>query len=230
MVEVLGFLFGLRAVGRWYERLWRAAPPRTSAAAGIRLLFTVLPVVLVLGLMAVLGGGAAREVRESSEYTLLFLLLGIVWLAATLEALAWLGISSADDAIERDNVAAGVAVAGALCAAMFSYACSNVGEGPTIWMTIGPALLGFIACTALWLLYQALSGAADAIAIDRDLASGVRFAVMALGSSFFVGRSLIGDYVSVDATSEDLWQQGWPALPLVVFMAAVQRASWGPWR
>jgi hypothetical protein len=230
LIGFLGFLLGVTATIKWYERLWCAAPPRSTATAAIRLLLTLLPVVLILVLGQALEAGAAAEVRGSGGYELMFVSLGAVYLAATVKALAWFGISAAEDAIERENLAAGLAVAGVMCAATFSYTCANLGEGSTIGTTIGPALLGFFSCAALWLLYVLLSGAPEAIAIERDAPSGLRFAAMAVASSFFVGRSLAGDYVSVSATLNDWWGKSWPALPLVLGMAVLQRVSRGVWR
>lgn len=190
----------------------------------MRRLLRLLPLALVVALWCALCTGAGREVREHGGYIVLFLMLGIASFVPTLRALAWLGVSAFDDAIERDNVSAGFAVAGTLIASSICYAFANFGEGPTIWTTIGPATLGFVTCNVLWALHQAISGAPEAIAIERDVSAGVRFAVMAIGSSAIVGRSLAGDYVSAAATWRDWAREGWPALPLVLIAGMVQRA------
>jgi uncharacterized membrane protein YjfL (UPF0719 family) len=163
-------------------------------------------------------------VREQGSYIVLFLMLGVAGFVPTLRALAWLGVSAVDDAIERDNVAAGFAVAGTLIASAVCYTFANLGEGSTIWTTIGPAALGFLTCNGLWALHQVISGAAEAIAIERDVSAGMRFAGMAVGSSAIVGRSLAGDYVSASATWDDWARQAWPALLLVVVAGMLQRA------
>jgi hypothetical protein len=105
---------------------------------------------------------------------------------------------------------------------MIVYACANFGEGDSIWTTIGPALLATILILALWAVHQMLSGATDAITLDRDLASGVRFTGMALGTSLVIGRAVAGDYVSALATVRDLFVQGWPAVPLVLLSVLIQ--------
>ena len=218
MNEFYVFWFGVKIVGEVGVRWWRLLSGRRSRSTShgvVRRLLLILPVVLLGALTLALRAFAAREVREQGGYLQFFVFLGLIWLVATLKALAWLGISLVDDVVERENTAAGCAVGGAMIAGTICYAFSNFGEGETIWTTLGPAALGFVACMALWAAYQRLSGASDAIAIDRDLLSGLRFAGMAIGSSLIIGRAMAGDYVSVEATFRDLWQQGWPALALV---------------
>lgn len=190
----------------------------------MRRLLAVLPLALVVALWGALCTGAGSDVREDVNYTALFWMLGVAGFVPTLRALAWLGVSAVDDAIERDNVAAGFAVAGTLIASAVCYTFANLGEGSTIWTTIGPAALGFLTCNGLWALHQAISGAAEAIAIERDVSAGMRFAGMTIGSSAIVGRSLAGDYVSASATWHDWARQGWPALLLVIVAGMLQRA------
>ena len=219
----MGFFVAVRAGIRWYRRLLGGVWPRSVSGIEMRLLLMALPVALVAALVMALDVHAAREVRNQGDYLEFFVVLGVATLASTLRALEWLGVSAMDDAIERHNVAAGWAALGAMAAGTTCYAFANFGEGDTVWTTLGPAALGFVACTALWATHQWLSGASDAIAIDRDVPSGLLFAGMALGTSLFIGRSMAGDYVSVDATFGDLWQQGWPALVVVAVAVVVQR-------
>lgn len=208
---------------KWVARLRRAAGFR-AVSDPVRLGLALLPIGLLTGLALVLRAGAAREVREDVDYIALFVLLGAAWLGMASEALAWIGISVDDDVIERRNLAAAWALAGALLAVMIGYGFANLGEGQTIWMTIGPALLALVACLVLWAIYQRVSGALDAIGIERDISAGLRFAGMAIATSLIVGRAMAGDYVSLEATYRDLWQQGWPALAVVALATVVQRA------
>lgn len=200
---------------RWYDRLTNA-----GALPTLRWALGALPAALLSALWWLLGAGAAQEVREAFSYTLLFLALGGVWLSLTLKATAWLGIDVIDDALERSNPAAGVAVCGALVGSMTIYGFANLGEGATIWTTIGPALLGAGAAAALAATYQLASGAPDAITIERDLASGIRFAGISVGCGLLLGRPLAGDYVSALSTLGDFFGEAWPALPLL---------AWGVW-
>jgi hypothetical protein len=100
----------------------------------MRWLLAVLPPALVVALWCALCTGAGRDVREQGGYVALFLMLGVTSFVPTLSALAWLGVSAVDDAIERDNVAAGFAVAGTLIASAvcYTFAVLLVAEDPTL--------------------------------------------------------------------------------------------------
>jgi uncharacterized membrane protein YjfL (UPF0719 family) len=206
----------------WCVRLFSVKSAQRKRAFGIRLLLGVWPVGLLLALGVTLSIGAAREVREDLSYVALFVALGAVWLAGIAHGMALLGVSASDDAVERNNLAAAVAVTGALTGGLLVYGFANLGEGDTIWTTIGPAALASLAYFALFTLHQTTSGATDAIAIDRDVASGVRFSGMAVGAGLIVGRAIAGDYQSAVGTIRDFVRLGWPALPLVALAAFVQ--------
>ena len=188
----------------------------------MRLLIGALPVALLAALAVTLRLGAAREVREHGEYVVLFVALGAAWLIGLSWASGWLGVHVQDDAIERNNAAAAIAASGTLAGGMIVYAGANLGEGDTIWKTIGPALQASALILALWGMHQVLSDATDAITLDRDVASGIRFAGMALGTGLVIARAAAGDYVSALDTARDLFVQGWPALPLVALGVFVQ--------
>ena len=206
----------------WYVRLLRRTMTPLSTTLTTRLLVGVSPVVLLAALWITLTFGAAREVREHGEYIFLFVALGAAWLIGLAWATGWLGMHVRDDAIERNNLAAAIATSGALAGGMAVYAFANLGEGDTIWTTIGPALLGTGLAVALWGVHQIVSGATDAIVLDRDVASAIRFAGMALSTGLVIGRAVAGDYVSAGGTLRDLFIQGWPALPLAALSLFIQ--------
>lgn len=208
---------------RWYRRLANAGPPYSVATPRVRLILAALPIALLVGLNWALEAGAAREVREDTRYAWLFLALGAAWIALAWKVTSWLGIDVGDDALERNNSAACVATCGALGGSITIYGFANIGEGPTIWTTIGPAALGGAAAVALMAVYQSVSDAADAITIDRDLASGMRFAGLTLGGGLILGRPLAGDYVSAANTLGKFFGQAWPALPLVGLAAWIEQ-------
>jgi uncharacterized membrane protein YjfL (UPF0719 family) len=224
LVLAFGLSVALRVGVRWYRHLLQFGPRRTSAVIRQRVFLGAVPVALLAALAVILDRGAARAVRENAAYFLLFLGLGATWLVATARVTALLGISLQDDAIERRNPAAVVATAGALVGGMTTYAFANQGEGETIWTTIGPALLASLACWSLWAVHQLVSTAADAISIDRDLASGWRFAGMTIATSLIVGRAVAGNYESAAKTCEDFLRCAWPALPLVALAGYAQLA------
>lgn len=223
LVFVASLAIAARAGFRWYWRVANAGPPYSRATPSVRLILAMLPIALLVVMDCVLRVGAAREVREDTVYEWLFLALGAAWLALAWKVTAWLGIDVGDDALERNNSAACVATCGVLVSSMTIYGFANIGEGPTIWTTIGPAALGAVAAVGLMAVYQSVSGAADAIAIDRDLASGIRLAGLALSGGIILGRPLAGDYVSAAHTLREFFCQAWPALPLVGLATLVEQ-------
>jgi uncharacterized membrane protein YjfL (UPF0719 family) len=206
----------------WYARLLRRPIAPAKGILTTRLLIGAVPIALLVGLGVALLMGGAREVREHGEYVLLFIALGAVWLIGLAWAAGWLGMGVRSDAIERNNTAGAIAVSGALAGGMVVYTCANLGEGDTIWTTIGPASLATALTVALWGAHQSLSGATDAITLDRDAASGLRFAGMTLGTGLVIGRAAAGDYASASGTLRDLLVLGWPAVPLALLSVFIQ--------
>ena len=216
-------VWAARAGLRWYIRLLACPSPIPRHAVATRIAAGVWPLALLFALYETLIWGAAREVRTEGDYILLFLSLGAVWISGLSWASGWLGIHPLDDMIERKNVAAAIAVGGTVSGGMIVFAGANLGEGSTIWMTIEPALMATAFALALWGAHHMLSGAADAITLDRDVASAIRFAGMTLGTGLIIGRAAAGDYVSADATARDLFVQGSPAFLLMGLNALIQR-------
>lgn len=221
-VPILSVMLAVFAGGKWAQLAHGVGQTRRAGRRFRRALLG-LPLALVVVIAEVLSWGAATDVRTNSGYWFLFVALGAIWLAATVEILRWLGIGFRDDAIERENRAAGWAVAGALLAGAIGYSFANFGEGTTIWTTLGPASLVLAVTSLLWAAYLSLSGSAAAIAIERDVDAGIRFAGLAVGSSLIVGRSMAGDYVSMSATFRDLAVQSWLVVPLTAVAVLVQR-------
>jgi hypothetical protein len=139
-------------------------------------------------------------------------------------AIKFLGINSRDDAIERDNLAAAVAIGGWLLGASIIYAFSNIGGGPTIWTTIAPASVATAAFGAACLLIQMSGGTTtDDITIDRDLASGLRLAGTLLSAGLILGRAAAGQWTSWSQTWVDLLRYSWPVWPLALLAGVVHR-------
>ena len=77
------------------------------------------------------------------------------------------------------------------------YAFSNIGMGPTIWTTIFPALAATILLVLMWLLIESIGrGVAEAITIDRDVATAFRLAGAMIGCAIILGRAAAGKWVS----------------------------------
>ena len=188
-----------------------------------RLALAFLPLVALVPTFVVLDRWADHRVVGHFDYTVLFMLGGGMWMFVASQFLMVLGISITDDAIERDNPAAFVAVCGILFGVGIVYALSNVGRGATIWATIVPGFAATFALLLIALLIE-LTGAsvADAITIDRDVASGLRLGGAVIGCSVILGRAAAGDWISLKQTLSDLATRGWPVVLIAIVAGAVQ--------
>jgi len=155
------------------------------------------------------------------DYQLLFLSGGTAWLWVVAAVSPLLGISVTDDAIERSNPAAACVACGSILGVMAIYAWSNVGSGPTIATTLLPALAGTVTWLALWFAVELISRPSEAIAVDRDLPSGIRHAGMLIAMGLILGRAVAGDWTSWHSTFTDMLLLGWPVVFLPVGSAAI---------
>jgi uncharacterized membrane protein YjfL (UPF0719 family) len=177
--------------------IFRKLAPITSASfRGTKSPAALLLASPILGLIvtyAVLQTWSDTDVRGHLDYILLFIVGAAAWMITSLSMMAFLGFSARDDVAERGNLAAAVAIGGAVLAVGFIYAFSNVGSGPTIWTTIAPAFVASLALGAVCLVIELVGRTvADNITIDRDVASGFRLAGALVGSALILGRAAGG--------------------------------------
>jgi hypothetical protein len=116
-----------------------------------------------------------------------------------------------------------VALLGALLAVQLTFAGGNIGEGPSYWNNVFCAALGTGGVLGLWLLLELGSGVSTTIAVDRDLASGVRLAGFLLASALILGRAVAGDWHSASATMHDFAPDGWPAAGVWLLALGMER-------
>lgn len=198
----------------------------TTIGASIwsRIVPLVLPAPLTLALFRVLVTAAARDVRVDFRYQLLFTLMGLAaMLLVVPRAMAFIGVSYRDDVLERRNPAAAFAVFGAVTASAIVFAGGNIGEGPSIWNTVATTLAaGGLMAFAVSVLAET-TPVTDTLAIERDVAAGVRFAgwIVAMGLVFAYASA--GDWAGTKAMLRDLVRGSWPAAILVVVAIAAER-------
>jgi uncharacterized membrane protein YjfL (UPF0719 family) len=179
---------------RWYGPLL-SMPSLGRSDAG-RVMLGLFPPLMLLITLVVVVLWADPQVAGHLDYILLFLFLQGASVTLGCETLRLLGIGLGDDAVERNNFAAAVAVVGFISALAIVFALSNVGGGPTIWTTILPALASSLILVALWLMVELLGGGvAEAIAIDRDAATATRVAGAMIGCSLVLGRAAAGNWI-----------------------------------
>lgn len=218
-------ILGGRFIFHWYGALLGVTPLAASFLQ--RLVLALVPLGCLVLVQFVLSRWSAHEVREGGEYDFLFVAGGVAWLgfAATLARV--IGVSARDDAIQARNPAGVIALCGVMIGATLCYAGANIGEGATIWMTFNPAVLATAVWFALWLALELTTAAADAVSIDRDLASSIRLAGFLISSGLVLGRAVAGDWHSWEQTVDDFITQGWPAAPFML-VAVLLQILWRP--
>lgn len=206
----------------WYGdvvRVNRLAVPR-----GYRLLLGLTPVACLLFLLLCLDTSAAKAVRESSLYLLIYVVIGAAELGVSGHLFSLLGISARDDVLERRNGASLIAVVGALLGATLCFAGGNIGEGRGVQAVIVSS--GTALCTwfALWYAADVLSGRviSERITVERDPGSGIRLAGLLAANGAILGAAAAGDWVP-GRFLHDFAASSWPALGLTVVAVVVKR-------
>ena len=215
IVAVIGLL-------RWYLQVLRRSTLRYPARQ--RAALAAAPVGCLIVLFVFLRKWSdPQHVAGHFDYELLFLAGGASWLFLSAGAFGWLGLSWIDDAVERCNPAAVVAVCGAMLGVTLLYAYCNIGNGPTIWTTLLPALVATLAFLVVWLMEEAISDPAEAVTVDRDVATGVRLAAFLVALGLILGRAMAGDFYGWSDTWSGFLDLAWPALGLMLAAAAFDR-------
>ena len=210
------------AWGGWYMRLLRIPVPVDGQAA--RLIMGMAPLVCMAVLFSILVRFSSYDVRSSGFYTVFYLILGAAWLALLMRALPLVGICLRDDGVERGNLAAAWTGAGAWLGLTLAFAGANIGDGPGWWVVIFSASLSSLGWFLAWLVWERLSASAPAVTIDRDVASGIRSAAMAISIGLLTGRCAAGTWVSTSATVADFLRDLWPLFTLLLLGGLAERA------
>jgi uncharacterized membrane protein YjfL (UPF0719 family) len=174
----------------------------------------LLPPMAAGVMLVVLWNWSSHDVRDSGIYIFFYLAMWLGWTGIWNLVMPYLGLSCRDDAFERNNSAAGLALGGGLLGVTFVFAGSNIGEGPGWWVVVFCAGLGTAVLLLLWLLDNQITGVIEAITVDRDIAAGWRAAGFFIGSGLILGRALAGDWHSAGATVHDFVAKGAPVLSL----------------
>ncbi len=185
-----------------------ARPPRHPAGIGI----PACAHLAGLGvLFVILRTAASHDVRESPQYLFFYLVLGAAWAVGSSLFLPYFGLSWRDDLLERGNLAAIPALAGAVMGIFLCFAGGNIGDGPGWWVVIFSAALSTGTLFGVWLIVENLSHPSDSVTVDRDPASGIRLGGLLVALGLVLGRSVAGDWTSAAATVRDFAMGAWPA-------------------
>ena len=190
-------------------------PPR-SLIVNLLLCLAIILIVLVTV--------SSRDVRHDPNYLVLYELLACTWLGASLILFSFLGISWRDDIVEHRNHGALWAIHGALPGVAACFAGSNIGNGPGPHAVIFCAILSTLTFIATWLLLDiAAAHWVDAITVDRNSASGLRFGSILFSAGLAYGSAVTGDWISASATLQDFLLRFWPIIPALCLSLLVER-------
>jgi uncharacterized membrane protein YjfL (UPF0719 family) len=179
--------------------------------------------VAALTLVAVtLEFWGAAEIRASAIQVFILTFVAAVWLILMTKLFPWLGLSLRDDAVERKNLSALIALSGAVLALGIIYAGANVGEGPSFTNNFFCDAIGTASFFLLWFSLELIGKVSRSITEDRDLATGLRTFGLFLAFGFIIGRALAGDWHSEAATVRDFIHDGWPAAILLLLAFIVE--------
>lgn len=222
------FLCGVVSIGGlihgWSAFLAAPALRRDRQKAAPLLVTVALAVAFLL---YVTWNWSSKESRDGESYTWLVMVMGTAWLTTVNQLASWLGVSLRDDACERANSAAVLALCGALTGATLLYAGATSGEGPSFWNNVFTLGAGGFLWFLLWLALEWRTQVSRAVTEDRDPASGLRLAGFLAAQGLILGRAMAGNWHSAAATVADLVREGWPSV-LVLAVAVVMEGMLGP--
>ena len=208
----------------WLPWLWHAAfTARRCSRLSHRWGLYVFPLLCAAALAAVLRLYSSWDVQSNPVYIVFYLVMGAAWVGFASRFLGLFGLSARDDVIERANPAAAYAIGGALLGITLCFAGGNIGDGPGWWVVVFSAALSTLAFFILWALLNRFTGLADSVTVDRDPASGLRLAGYFIGAGLILGRSVAGDWVSMEATVLDFMKTAWPVLLLWIAAVLLER-------
>ena len=223
--ETFALLFGLVIACYtwflWYRDVLIVARRRSGFLG--RLILGGVPFVCAFILFEVLRRFSSSDVRDDWFYFSFYLILGAAWVGLGITALALCDLSARDDVVERANRAAIPAVAGGLLAITLCFAGGNIGDGPGWWVVMFCGVLSTGTLLLAWTLLNRLTQAADAVTVDRDVATGVRVAGFFVGAGLILGRAVAGDWRSTGATLFDFGRTGWPVILLLAVAVLIER-------
>jgi len=186
------------------------------------LVYSICGVGSLSFIAAALHFWGAAEIRQDAGEVIFLSVVGAVWLFITSKLFSWFGLSLRDDAAERKNFGALMALCGALVAVALLYAGGSIGEGPSYMnnvFSVGLAAFGFFA---LWILLESIGKVSVSITEERDTASGLRLCGLLLALGFVLGRAVAGDWHSESATIHDAFHDGWPAVMICLLATTVE--------
>lgn len=196
-----GAVGGLMMLIRQAHRVLQVTELAGSQENRVPLLF--LQPILLAGLWLFIATSAAKEVRETVGYQVLFVAATAVAFGFATRGLAVLGIDLIADGVERYNPAAQIACGGLWVAITICSGGANLGEGDFVFTTIGPFVFAELLLLAFAAGFSVATSGFEAIVIEHNVWAGVRFAGWLIAGSLPLAWAASGDWVSAEATLHD---------------------------
>ena len=201
-------------------------PPLRDCRSGrglTRILFVAFGICLS-GILCVLLTISSADVRSDGDEIGFHLAGSALWLALTVAAFEFVGISVRDDVASRRNPAAAATICGLLVGVAFCLAGSHTGNGPGPEVVLACAAISTAALFVSWIVFNSFSGIVDRVSVERDLGAGIRSAGFLSSGGAILGASVAGDWTSLESTLRAFARFCWPVLLLAVVAVAVERA------
>ncbi len=205
----------------FYRRL--LGLPALSGGRSARWIVGSTPVACFAMVLAVLRNLADFEVRDSLALQMAFLIAwGAMMIWAHLVGFL-IGLEPLEHGVEGRNPAAVWAGVGLMLGVTLATAGANIGQGPTVATSLVPMFLAVGGLMTLWTTFCLVTRSVPAVTVDRDLPSGLRMAALAVALGLVLGRSVAGDWHSMESTLRDFLQEGlMPATTLIVIAAVIE--------
>ncbi len=171
---IVSILLGIAGWRAWVAGLILLQP--LSRKPATQFLGWLSPLAACAALYFVLAKWSSHDVRDNPVYIFFYMAMGFGWMGLWNWILPYAGLSFRDDALERDNDSAGLAITGALLGATFGFSGANIGDGPGWWVVVFCAMLSTGVMLIFWMVGSQITRIQEYITIDRDLASGWRTA------------------------------------------------------
>lgn len=224
-MDGFSFLFGIFLVVAFLA-FWKASffPSKSLHLHRTEtLLCCGVMVACACGVLVVLHGWSAFDVRGDPGELAFYLVSSLAAILASQALFAFLGVSLRDDVIERRNRGALFAFAGLTLGASCCIAGSNVGNGPGAGAVLLCAVVSLGTVLLLWSLLACLADAAEAITVERDAGAGLRVGGFLAGCGVVSGAAVAGDWVSFGATLRDFVHFAWPLFAVSILVTLSER-------
>lgn len=220
-ILIISGYFTYRFLKNWYQLYFNIRLSKRNET--VRYILGGLPIVSFIILFYTLKVLASYDVVNSPLFITFYLLLGYTWIFFGLLAMAYFfDLSWKDDAMDLNNKAAILSVAGGFLGMTIIFAGANLGDGPGWWCVIFAGGLGFCVWIVLGMIINSAAKVFERITVERDISCGIRFGFYLLGSGIILGRASAGDWTSFSQTVVE-FKAGWPVILLTLFAIGTER-------